>query len=132
MMLSRATLERAGMFDPDYVSYFEDADLCFRARAAGFRVVCRRDAVVYHQVSASTGGGTNPTKAYRKILSGARFFHRFAGRARYYTTIAAFNGCAAVATALAMLLAGRAAVAGAVVRGFADLCRGVDRDRRKG
>ena len=131
MMLSRACIEKAGLFDPDYVSYFEDADLCLRARAAGFRVACRRDAVVYHKVSASTGGGLTPGKAYRKILSGARFFRRWAGPARYYTTVAIFNWAYALATAVAMLVAGRPAVAGAIVRGFADLLGGKDRDRLK-
>jgi hypothetical protein len=128
MMLSRLAIEKAGMFDAGYVSYFEDADLCLRARAAAFRVVCRRDAVVYHKVSASTGGGLTPAKAYRKILSGARFFRLHSGPARYYTTVAAFNVACAALTALGKLLTGKPAVAGAICRGFFDLMRGRDRD----
>ncbi len=129
LMISRACLERVGAFDPSYVSYFEDTDLCLRARAAGFRVVCDRDAVIRHKVSASTGGGLTPRKAYRKIISGGRFFRRWSGRARYYTTVAAFNGGYALATAVALCAVGRFSVAGAIVRGFADLLRGRDRDR---
>jgi GT2 family glycosyltransferase len=32
-------LSRIGLFDERYVAYFEDADLCLRARAAGYRIV---------------------------------------------------------------------------------------------
>jgi hypothetical protein len=128
MMLSREALAKTGLLDADYVSYFEDADLCVRARRAGFRVVCCRDALVWHKVSGSTGGGLTPHKAYRKILSGARFFRRYAGKMRYYTTVAAFNLAYAAATALVQTLRGKVAVAGAICRGFFDLWRGVDRD----
>jgi len=129
MMLRRDVLKRVGVLDADYVSYFEDNDLCVRAKSAGFRVVCCCDAKVYHKVSASTGGGLTPHKAYRKILSGARFFRTHAGPFRYYTTIAAFNAAYAAATVLLETLRGKFSVVGAIFRGFVDLFRGRDRDR---
>lgn len=129
MMLSRKLLTDVGMFDADYVSYCEDSDLSLRARAAGYRVVCCRDALVYHKISRSTGGGLTPHKAYRKILSGARLYRRHAHPFRYYTTIAAFNLAYAAASAMWMMLLGRFRVAGAICRGFWDLWRGRDRDR---
>jgi GT2 family glycosyltransferase len=129
MMISRKALAQLGMLDPEYVSYFEDTDFCLRARAAGFRVVCRRDALVYHKISRSTGGGLSPAKAYRKILSGARFFRRHAGRLRYYTTIAAFNFAYGLVLSAAALASGKPAVTGAIFRGFVDLFRGRDRTR---
>lgn len=128
MMLSRALLEKVGMFDPGYVSYCEDVDLCLRARAAGFRVTCLRDAVVYHKISRSTGGGLTPFKAYRKIVSGGRLYRKYSGALRYYTTVAAFNFAYAGATMLTELVRGKFAVAGAILRGFCDLWRGRDRD----
>ncbi len=46
---------KAGGFDEDYFSYFEDVDLSFRLRLAGGRCLYVPQAVVYHVGSASTG-----------------------------------------------------------------------------
>lgn len=53
MLVRRAALERAGMFDERFFLYWEDVDLCFRLRAAGFRLAVARDAVVRHRAHAS-------------------------------------------------------------------------------
>ena len=52
----RDMLEEVGLFDEDFVSYCEDADLSFRAQLAGYRCLYVPEAVVYHVGSASTGG----------------------------------------------------------------------------
>lgn len=54
----RAVFERVGLFDESFVAYFEDADLSFRARLAGFRAEFVREAVAYHRGSASIEGRT--------------------------------------------------------------------------
>jgi hypothetical protein len=48
LVIRRAVLERVGLFDPLYFAYFEEADLCRRARRAGFRVGVIPGARVYH------------------------------------------------------------------------------------
>jgi GT2 family glycosyltransferase len=48
LLLRRAVLERVGLFDPLYFAYFEEADLCRRARRAGFGVGIVPAARVYH------------------------------------------------------------------------------------
>jgi GT2 family glycosyltransferase len=53
MLVRRAALERAGMFDERFFLYWEDVDLCFRLRAAGFHLAVARDAVVRHRAHAS-------------------------------------------------------------------------------
>jgi GT2 family glycosyltransferase len=55
---SREVFDRVGLFDETFVAYFEDADLCVRARAAGFGAVCIPEAVAYHVGSASQAGST--------------------------------------------------------------------------
>jgi len=35
-------------YDPDYVNYYEDFDLCWRIRLAGHRIVCVPTSVIYH------------------------------------------------------------------------------------
>jgi len=55
--LYRADLfEEIGLFDEVFGAYFEDADLSFRARLAGFRAVIVPDALSYHVGSASLEG----------------------------------------------------------------------------
>lgn len=54
--------------DEGFFFYFEDADLCFRARAAGWRVVVAPQAVVTHFESATIG---RASRAYlRRFHSG--------------------------------------------------------------
>lgn len=54
----RAVFERVGAFDERFVAYFEDSDLSFRARLAGFNAALEPEAVAYHVGSASQGGKT--------------------------------------------------------------------------
>lgn len=70
----REVFEKAGYLDPAYRAYFEDADLCVRARAAGFRIRYVAAARVWHRISASTGGQLSRRKAARKLASARRFF----------------------------------------------------------
>jgi hypothetical protein len=55
-MLSREALDAVGLFDERFGAYFEDADLCFRARLAGYRARLVPEAVAYHVGSGSLGG----------------------------------------------------------------------------
>lgn len=55
MLLTRAVLETAGGFDPSFFAYFEDFDLCLRARRLGFRIRFVPAAVSWHRFAASTG-----------------------------------------------------------------------------
>jgi len=54
----REVFEKCGLLDERFVAYFEDADLGFRARLAGFEAACVPDAVAYHVGSASQHGKT--------------------------------------------------------------------------
>jgi GT2 family glycosyltransferase len=51
----RAMLDRIGLFDEDFFTYMEDADLAFRGRAAGWKCLYVPGAVVYHYGSATAG-----------------------------------------------------------------------------
>lgn len=54
-MYRREDFLKAGGFDEDYFSYFEDVDLSFRLRLRGGRCLYVPDAVVHHVGSASAG-----------------------------------------------------------------------------
>lgn len=80
---SRDDFLRAGGFDENYFSYFEDVDLGFRLRLAGGRCLYVPQAVVHHVGSASSGkisdfviyhGHRNLVWTYFKNMPGALFW----------------------------------------------------------
>jgi GT2 family glycosyltransferase len=69
-MLVRGTVwQRIGLLDPDYFMYYEDLDLCIRAKRAGFRIMCATQAHMWHALSASSGGPDSPQKQYYQVKS---------------------------------------------------------------
>lgn len=57
LMISKQVFDAIGVFDPRFFLIWEEADLCFRARRHGFRVLSSSHALVWHKVSASFAGG---------------------------------------------------------------------------
>ncbi len=53
-----AALRKVGGFDPLLGSYYEDIDLAFRLRWAGYRCVFAPQCVIYHDVSATYDHGS--------------------------------------------------------------------------
>ena len=64
MLVGRAACERLGGFDERYFAYLEDADLCSRARAAGFRVMAAPRARVAHHRAAATSNRQSVASLY--------------------------------------------------------------------
>jgi GT2 family glycosyltransferase len=54
MMIATRAIRDIGLFDENYFLYFEEVDLCFRARRAGYSVHHVPDSVVIHIEGAST------------------------------------------------------------------------------
>lgn len=59
----REMLAQIGLFDEDFFAYYEDVDLAWRARRAGWRCVYAAEAQINHWHSA-TGGQNLPLKAF--------------------------------------------------------------------
>jgi GT2 family glycosyltransferase len=55
LLLRWTALAAVGFFDDRYFLYWEDTDLCFRLREAGWRLGVAGDALVRHRGQASTG-----------------------------------------------------------------------------
>lgn len=47
-------LKAIGLFDKKFFAYFEDVDISFRARLAGWKIVYQPEAMAYHRVSATS------------------------------------------------------------------------------
>lgn len=81
VMLRAQMLEQTGLLDEGYFMYFEDLDLCFRARDAGWKLAVAADTAVLHK----EGGSATAQKSARldRIVtaSGLRFLSRH-GRPR--------------------------------------------------
>jgi GT2 family glycosyltransferase len=60
ILVSRATVERGGSWDPAYFLFGEDLDLCIRARMLGFPVVVAPKAYFYHAMAMATGRRERP------------------------------------------------------------------------
>ncbi len=55
LMMRRRVLDEVGLFDEGFFLYFEETDLCRRARLAGWPTVYVRDSAVEHEGSVSSG-----------------------------------------------------------------------------
>lgn len=59
MLIRTAVLEKVGYFDDRFFLYYEDSDLSYRAKKAGFKLIYNPEAVVYHDNAKATGLGSS-------------------------------------------------------------------------
>ena len=123
LMGRRETLAGLGGFDEGYYLYAEDADLCLRARAAGWACRFVPRARLVHHVSSSSGGAVNPFKAYQRTRAGWRLFARHAKGLGRLTWPFGFLALLA-AQALKWILSGRPDAALAGLRAVLDALAG--------
>lgn len=66
LMIGKPLWDELGGFDLKYYMYGEDADLCLRARALGYRPMITPDAQIMHVYGASTAQRANKISAVAK------------------------------------------------------------------
>jgi len=121
-LLSREALETVGLLDPSYVIYVEDVDWSARARDRGYTLWYTPEAKAWHHVSATSGGGLTPLKAYFRLRSGALYLVRHtAPWERPVSWVAYFAWTLSLLIQCA--LRGDSRSAGALISGFADFTR---------
>ncbi len=76
MLVRTEAVDRIGALDTEYFMYWEDLDLCERARRAGWRILLVPTATVNHCVSASTGENA-PAKWYYLAYYMPTFYRRY-------------------------------------------------------
>lgn len=78
MLLRVSALAQIGLFDEaTYFMYWEDTDLSFRLRAAGWDIGVAPGAKIWHRESSSLGKGS-PTLDLYFTCSGVRFLRKYA------------------------------------------------------
>ena len=120
LLLKRSLLEDVGLFDTGYCPiYYEDVDLCLRARQAGYRLLLVPSARMWHKVSASGGGAGSPRERYLMARNSVRFFRKHVQGWRWLVVIPYRLG-SAVKTTIRLLYHGRRKSALAYLRGLCD------------
>lgn len=77
MLLRREAIDQVGMFDDEaFFMYWEDSDLGFRLRQAGWQLAVAEKSRVWHKLSASLGKGSCQLDTYF-TRSGVRFLRRY-------------------------------------------------------
>lgn len=56
LLIPMEIIDSVGLLSKDYFLYYEDTDYCARILKSGFYIVYEPEAILYHKVSASTGG----------------------------------------------------------------------------
>jgi GT2 family glycosyltransferase len=76
MMMRAQVLRQVGSLDTDFRMYYEDLDLCRRARAAGFEIWCEPSATMWHDIT--DGARAHRSDSWRWVckVAGASVFHR--------------------------------------------------------
>ncbi|HYC55150.1 MAG TPA: glycosyltransferase [Candidatus Binatia bacterium] len=123
LLVPRAMYERVGGFDETLFAYYEEVDLCLRARDAGFAPTLVPMAEVGHQGRRGFAGGMTPLAAYLK----ARNLWSVAARRLGPGPRAAFAagyGALLAASAAAYVLRGRSDIASALIEGARAASRG--------
>lgn len=64
MLIARQAFETIGYFNPAYYMLNDETEFCYRAGRKGFHSAVVTHAALWHKVSASTGGGYTPERAY--------------------------------------------------------------------
>lgn len=119
LLIRRELLERVGFFDERFFMYYEDLDLCLRARRAGYRLLLVPSAKMWHKISISSGGSDSPTERYHMARSSALFFRKHA-RLWRVPLILPYRTASAVKTVTRLLLRRRPDSARAYLLGLRD------------
>lgn len=78
LLIKRSLTDTIGLFDTGfYPAYYEDVDLCMRARRAGFRLLLVPSAKLWHKVARSHGGQGSPQERYLMARHSVRYFRKY-------------------------------------------------------
>lgn len=119
MLIKRKVFETIGYFNPAYYMLNDETEFCYRAGRKGFHSAVVMYAALWHKVSASTGGGYTPGRAYYTGRCTILFLKEHGRPWHWVSTIA----CVALSLPLAYLREWRRGNQQAVVmkfRGYVD------------
>lgn len=78
MLVRRSIIEKIGGMDESFFMYFEEVDLCYRIKEAGWRIVFLPDAIITHMGGRSSSQA--PLKRVMMLTSMMTFFRKHRGK----------------------------------------------------
>ncbi len=84
LMARREALDAVGLFDEGFYYWFEDTDLCYRLKKAGWRIAYLAEARVTHYGSASLNKLPQLDRSAMFLRSQMYFFKRHSSPPRYF------------------------------------------------
>ncbi len=87
LFIRRSVVCRVGLMDPKFFLTYEETDWCYRARAAGYRILFVPTAKVWHKVSVSFGGVDSPLQTYFYARNLLLWAERQLPRADYWALV---------------------------------------------
>jgi GT2 family glycosyltransferase len=123
LLISRECLEKTNGFDESYFAYYEEVDLCLRARTWGMEILCAPQAVVRHHGMRGFLGGLGTSSAELKVRNLWRLLRTHA-RPWDWLILAPSFSALILGSAVLYLLRGRSDVVAAMLRGFLAALRG--------
>jgi len=91
LAIRRETFEAVDGFDPSFFMYFEDADLCYRLKAAGWQIHFAPVTTVVHVGGASTRK-YRADMTVRLLASTLQFYKRHSSRVRHAEAVTIVKG----------------------------------------
>jgi len=52
-LVRKSLVEKIGLFDENFFTYWEETDFCLRAKKTGFSIACVPQSIIYHKVAQS-------------------------------------------------------------------------------
>ena len=88
--IKREVIDKVGLLNEEYISYFEDTDFCYMAREAGYRTICCGSVTVIHHENVSTAiNGVDFEELFSKssAVFRKRWKSRVEGASRYQQSL---------------------------------------------
>jgi len=118
LLVKRPVFDTLGLFDERFFMYYEDLDLCLRARRQGYQLLTVPRARMWHKVSASVGGEGSPFEAYYKAQSSVLFYAKHTHPV-LRPTILIYRTGSAIRKIASALLTGRLTIVQPYLQGLA-------------
>lgn len=81
LLIRRSVIDQVGLMDENFFMYYEEVDLCYRIKKAGWRIVFMPEAVITH-LAGRSAAQTPVAKRIMMLTSLLTFFRKHHGRFR--------------------------------------------------